>query len=136
MLPRLDVLMLLLLLLLLRMLPGVVGGGLSERVLDDVHDADVDAVDTGEEALLADDCDDAQDEMLLSIVRLRDWRRSVLSGFRANEANGIFGISSDKNVLKSGMLRLTVHVCISLCIMDWSREISPSAAILECIVEL
>jgi hypothetical protein len=29
------------------------------------------------------------------------------------------------------MLRLTVHVCISVCIMDWSLEISPSPAILE-----
>jgi hypothetical protein len=126
---RLDVL-----LLLLRMLPGVVGGEPSERVLDEVQDGDVDAVDDVGEALLRVDCHDSQDEMLLLIVRLRDWRRDVLSGFRASEANGVCGRSNATNILRSGVLRLTVHVCISLWIIDWSLEISPSAAILEYIL--
>jgi hypothetical protein len=107
-----------LLLRMLRMLLGVVGEGDAERLVEEVHEVDIELVDAGEAMLLqdeADDVDGAQDGILLLMVSLRDWRRGILRGFRANEANGIIlGRSNVRNVLKSGMLRLTDHVCISV----------------------
>jgi hypothetical protein len=123
------------LLQLLRMLAAEVDVGLVHSVLEDAHEGAEEVVDVGVDALLAGDGGDAQYAAVLSIVRLRDWRRGVFSGRRAREANGIFGRSNAMNVLRSGVLRLTVHVCISVCIMDWSRMISPSAAISENILE-